>query len=333
MNTKTLPFISLFIVATLVLMPLISAIPGVGGGSIGGGLPGTGSGAVGGGAPGTPGGSVGGGMPGIPGGSIGGGSGSSGSTSPGGIGTGGIPIIPGTPPSIPGIPPGPTPTPPGQLPIPVPVPGNVDAVWNNLPDVKVKQGAPDGTVIQTNVFSQCTDADDSQLVFGIGKDPRHFDVAYVHDDVILFNLDNNFVGTEKVTLTCNGVPESFKVSVLSIGVGPHKGTPQDALDNDAYNVHLSSIRLSDFPTGVVPVYVTFKNDGRKELENLKLTVSISDLNIKKTEGPMDIRAGKKDTFTLLLELPEDVQPGLYPVRITVDASHTHRVMYRDILIE
>src|SRR3990172_1132954 len=48
------------------------------------------------------------------------------------------------------------PTPPGGD---TGFPPEADAIWQNLPDVTIFKGSRDGTIIQTDVFSKCTDPD------------------------------------------------------------------------------------------------------------------------------------------------------------------------------
>ncbi|MCX6709100.1 MAG: hypothetical protein NTW67_05650, partial [Candidatus Woesearchaeota archaeon] len=39
-------------------------------------------------------------------------------------------------------------------------PTNVDAVWQQLSDITILQGSASGTIIQNNIFAKCSDADD-----------------------------------------------------------------------------------------------------------------------------------------------------------------------------
>lgn len=101
-----------------------------------------------------------------------------------------------------------------------------------------------------------------------------------------------------------------------------------------FGIHVSTIRISDafeqYAGSQVPVYITFENDGNKKLENVKANVVIQDLGVRDSIGPFDLKTGDERSEMLLVSLDESVQPGLYPVRITLYSEETSRVIYREI---
>ncbi len=240
--------------------------------------------------------------------------------------------------SGPGFSPGPDGFPPGgNLPGgPGGFPPNVGAIWQSLADVTIFQGTPSGTIIQHDVTSKCHDPDDSTLVFGIASSSSNYEVRYVNNDLRIFNLKPTFVGTETITLTCNNVPESFFLHVITQPSLPTGEVPEE---NDVVSVHIGAIHIPnayDANAGdIVPVIITFKNDGDKKLENLDAAVVILSLGVRASVGPMDVAVGKTVTRTLYIELPPDTAPGTYDdVEITMDStfgsSSLHRVVHRDI---
>ncbi len=345
--TKTLPFVSLILIATMITAPFIFAFDGGGpggfgsvfdGGGAGGtgiGFDGSGSGGFGVGFDGGSSGGLGvgfdgggsagtgvgfdGGSPGSSTGSTGGiPGGSTGST--GGSFDGGSPGFPGG--DIPG---GPTPGPgPG-------FPPEADAVWEDLADVTIRQGSPSGTLIQENVFGKCSDPDSEELFFEIASTSANYELFFFSDDIRIFDLDPAFIGTEEVAVTCNGVPESFLLHVVAPGIPTP--TPSDE-DDDGLSVHIGAIIIPnayDAAAGdTIPVTISFKNNGDEKLENLKAAVAIQDLNVRASVGPLDLSVGKRISKTVYIELPEDAQPGLYYARITIDAGSLHRVKHRDV---
>jgi len=347
--TKTLPFISMILIATMISAPFIFAFDGGGFGGFGSGIDGSGSGGFGsafdgsgsggfgvgfdgGGVGGTGVGFDGGGAGGTGIGFDGGGAGSSSSTgTPGGSfdsGTGGsfdgggIGGFPGG--DFPG---GPSPGGPG-------FPREADAVWEDLADVTILKGSPSGTIIQEAVFSKCSDPDDYTLTFEVVSSSTHYELAFVDDDLRIFDLEPEFVGTEEVTLTCNGVPESFLLHVVESGSPtPKPGSGNDA--DDEISVYIGAIIIPnayDAAAGdLVPVIISFKNNGDKKLENLKVAVAIPSLGVRASVGPMDLNVGKRVSKTVYIELPEDTQPGLYEdVRITMDSGSLHRAKHRTV---
>jgi hypothetical protein len=210
-------------------------------------------------------------------------------------------------------------------------PSEHDAVWQDLSDVTIAQGSPSGTIVQENVFSKCSDPDSDTLLFAITSTSTHYNLFFLSDDIRIFGLDQAFTGTEQVVVTCNGVPESFLLHV----VAPRSPTtPGNDDESDEISVHIGAIIIPnayDAMAGdVVPVTISFKNNGDKKLENLKAAVAIQDLNVRASIGPMDLSVGKRVSKTVYIELPQDAQPGLYYARITIDSGSLHRVKHRDV---
>jgi hypothetical protein len=349
-TTKTLPFVSLILIATMIGAPFIFAIEGgsfggfdgsgFSGGSFGGtDTSGFSGGSFGGTDPsGFSGGSFGGFDPsGFSGGSYGGSdsgafsggstTGSTGSSGPGSIdggSTGGS--FDGGSSGFPGdFPGGPTPGPgPG-------FPSEHDAVWQDLSDVTILRGSPSGTLIQEDVFSKCSDPDSEELFFEIASTSAHYELFFFSDDIRIFDLDPGFTGSEEVVVTCNGVPESFILNVVAPGTPAP--TPEDD-EGDGLSVHIGAIIIPnayDAMAGdTIPVTISFKNNGDEELENLKAAVAIPDLGVRASVGPLDLKVGKRISKTVYIELPEDAQAGLYYARITIDSGSLHRVKHRDV---
>ncbi len=331
-TAKTLPFISMLLIASMFLAPLIFAFDGGSfggfdsgagfGGSFGGYDSGAGfGGSFGGYDSGAPfGGSDGGSDAGAP---FGGSGSGSGGSFDGGTG-GSFDNPPGFDPAP--FPPG-GPTPPGDAPFP----DNAAAIWQDLSDVTILQASSSGTLIQENVFEKCADPDDDLLYFGIASTSPNFELFYTFDDLRIFGLDSLFIGTETVTLTCNGVPESFLLHIVPKTPGPKDGDDGDG-EGDDISVHIGTIRITNADDAVagdlVPVIISFKNNGDKKLENLKATVIIQELGVRASIGPLDVAVGKTVSRTIYADLPEDVQPGEYDVGIFVNSGSLHRVKYR-----
>ncbi|MEM3154009.1 MAG: NEW3 domain-containing protein [Candidatus Woesearchaeota archaeon] len=345
--SKTLPFVSLIVIAALIAAPLIVAFEG---GSFGG-FDGSGfsGGSFGGTDPGSfSGGSFGGVDPsGFSGGSFGGvdpsafSGGTSAGTDPSAF-SGGTPAGTGIPgsfgdstgssfdggfPGFPGggIPGGPTPGPgPG-------FPSEHDAVWEDLSDVTILRGSPSGTLVQENVFDKCSDPDSDELVFAIASSSPHYNLFFIADDIRIFDLNPGFTGTEEVIVTCNGVPESFLLHVVERGAPAPSQSDED--DGDGLSIHIGAIIIPNaydaLAGDVVPVTISFKNNGDEKLENLEAAVAIPDLGVRASVGPIeDVSVGKRISKTIYVDLPEDTQPGEYPVRITIDSGSLHRVKHR-----
>ena len=206
---------------------------------------------------------------------------------------------------------------------------NDQAVWNQLRDKVIKQGSPDDTVVYKDLALQCTDPDDP-VVMSVISAHDNYDLAFLGFNLVIRNLDPAYTGVEEVKLTCNGAANSFKLHVV-----PEEYFEEDEEEDSAkLKIFISSIRIPEaydlMPGEVFPVRISFKNDGNKQLENVKAVIVVQELGIRTSIGPMDIPAGRKISRTLLVELPQDIQPGTYPVRITIQNNEIKRVVYREI---
>lgn len=76
--------------------------------------------------------------------------------------------------------------------------------------------------------------------------------------------------------------------------------------------------------------VTLLNDGKKDLEDLKITTLIYDLGLRKSTTTFDLDRNDKVYKQLLLEIPADVEPGEYELRIVASNGEVTRVVHRFI---
>ena len=79
--------------------------------------------------------------------------------------------------------------------------------------------------------------------------------------------------------------------------------------------------------------ITLSNIGDKDLEDATITVVVPELGIWKKIGPLDLDKGDKETREVILDMPDDVEPGEYMARIVVSNSKVRRVVHRPIIIE
>ncbi len=113
-------------------------------------------------------------------------------------------------------------------------------------------------------------------------------------------------------------------------------TDEETNNNPRNNIKLDDISLaSDVVEAgdVLEAFVNIENIGQSRLEGISLTIVIPDLGLVATSTAEDIRTGDADEFSVALDIPEDVPPGVYDVRIIVSNDEMKRVKHRDIVIE
>lgn len=118
------------------------------------------------------------------------------------------------------------------------------------------------------------------------------------------------------------------------GPQPQPTSKPKAGTSDSLHIFINQIILHDafeqLPGDQIPMLVTFENDGTKNLENTKVIITIPDLAVRAAVGPFDLHVGSQLTKVLILELPEWVQPGTYPVRFQVYNENRERIVHREI---
>lgn len=206
------------------------------------------------------------------------------------------------------------------------------AVWNDLPDITIRQGSPDNTIIQQNVYAQCSDADSETLTFAVESSHANYDLGFSSNNLVIINLNSRYVGAETVTLSCNGVQESFALTVLPFN---YDSKTVEEEDDEVISVHVGRIGYMDQHSagGQMAISISFENNGDESLEHASVKVAIPELGIRSPRmGPFELSTNKKVSKTLVVDLPKDVRPGWYMMRFNIDDNGLHRVIHRDFEI-
>ncbi|MEE9525439.1 MAG: PKD domain-containing protein, partial [Candidatus Woesearchaeota archaeon] len=75
-----------------------------------------------------------------------------------------------------------------------------------------------------------------------------------------------------------------------------------------------------------------ENIGDEDLEDFKVTAVVQELAIRAVVGPFDLDDGDEESKHLYLEIPGNVSPGNYDIRITYSNDNARRVIYREFTI-
>jgi len=86
------------------------------------------------------------------------------------------------------------------------------AVWNPLSNQDIDEDSPDGTLVYPDLLNQCSDVDNTTNM-QITSIHSHYDLVFNALDLIINNLETDWFGTETVDLDCNGVSNSFGLTV------------------------------------------------------------------------------------------------------------------------
>ena len=84
--------------------------------------------------------------------------------------------------------------------------------------------------------------------------------------------------------------------------------------------------------GMFFIHVNVKNDGTKNLEDLKARVYFYELGVLLQSSPFDLNNGDTDGKFISWNAPERVKPGDYLARITVSNDDVRKVRHRYIAL-
>ena len=178
---------------------------------------------------------------------------------------------------------------------------------------------------------------------------------YVNDDDLNSELSWNVVSTENVkvaidsrthvaTITTRNDEWDGQENVAFIVTDTDGLTDSDncmvtvlsRLDERAEKNELTISRIltSDIVgDNILQLNIRLDNTGNQDLKNIVISAMVLEFDSYDTEGPFDLKDGKQATKSLILVLPEDVEPGYYYVRVSVNSNNVRRIVYREVIIE
>ncbi len=92
---------------------------------------------------------------------------------------------------------------------------DIPAKWRNLHSVAIPRGSLDNTIIYQNIYNYCVDEDDLELITVDSNHQSYNLEINSNNDLVIKDLDHTYMGTEIVTLECNGIPGRFALIVKS----------------------------------------------------------------------------------------------------------------------
>jgi len=92
---------------------------------------------------------------------------------------------------------------------------DIPAKWRNLHNVAIPRSSLDNTIIYQNIYNYCVDEDDLELITVASNHESYNLEINSNNDLVIKDLDHTYMGTEIVTLECNGIPGRFALIVKS----------------------------------------------------------------------------------------------------------------------
>ena len=102
-----------------------------------------------------------------------------------------------------------------------------------------------------------------------------------------------------------------------------------ALEAENSNLHVSQVRSYEMDEDeVYACSVNLENFLDEDMEDMRVTIYIPDLDIRESTRRFDIDSGDELTKRIILALPEGVEPGEYLARVTISNDELRRVKHR-----
>ncbi|MBI4150186.1 thrombospondin type 3 repeat-containing protein [Candidatus Woesearchaeota archaeon] len=138
-------------------------------------------------------------------------------------------------------------------------------------------------------------------------------------------------GTYTVTLTVTDEDGDYDTAFIDITVGEEEERGDELIIRRIVLTSLAGMETA-YPGSDVVMRLTLENNGHRELENVRVSVAIPDLAVRRYEGPFDLSIGEVDTAVVRLEVPEYAEPGEYDVHISAGNNDITRFRNRVIWI-
>jgi len=86
------------------------------------------------------------------------------------------------------------------------------------------------------------------------------------------------------------------------------------------------------PGDSIIILATLENKGDINLEDIRLTFTIPELDMRRRIGPFDLKKNQETTNLIMLDIPYWAEPGYYNIRATASNGNARKVKYREIVI-
>ncbi len=135
-----------------------------------------------------------------------------------------------------------------------------------------------------------------------------------------------------------GLFEEKKVPVRVVRRDSPAPQPAPSDDEPSTGLFVSSIRISTNSLNAgdeLNAFITVKNSGEKDLEDVKVAMVIQDLSARGAAGPFDLKKGRTMTIPVRIFIDSDavISQNVYDARFTISNGDARRVVYREIDVE
>lgn len=131
--------------------------------------------------------------------------------------------------------------------------------------------------------------------------------------------------------------EDLVITVININnITIVKNLDQYAFKRANTPVHkakLDRIAFSQSSDNKIRGFIHIENDGDLDLKDTKVTISIPELNLRRSNLIRGLEKGDEKAKSLEIDVPQDTKPGMYMARITIHSDDYRRVKHMPVMIE
>jgi hypothetical protein len=205
---------------------------------------------------------------------------------------------------------------------------NGNPVIDDVPDVELKIG--ESVTFDLDDYVNDPDDLDSELTWNVDAENVNVEIDSWSHEATFTTRDDEWYGQETVIFTVTD-PNGLSASDVCIVTVLDDEYPEP----EKNKLTISRIIMNDIVNSneLLQLNVRLYNSGNQDLKNVRVDAVILDLeDVYDTAGPFEIEEDDTITKSLFLTLPDDVEPGYYYVRVSVDSNEVRRVIYREVII-
>ena len=162
----------------------------------------------------------------------------------------------------------------------------------------------------------------------------------VDEDQLTFTLVEGPVGMTLQEGLAEWVPDEkgdFAVVIrVSDGMFSVEQRYTISVRDAAREVEFSLVRVSPevlAPGEALSLTMTLQNNGAARVRDARLSVVSQDLGIRRSTGEFSVGAGQSVSKSLVVELPDEVLPGEYLLKIAIEGDKVRETIYRQVIVQ
>lgn len=216
-----------------------------------------------------------------------------------------------------------------------------DDVWEIVPEILGLNElvTPVTQILIINLENHEKDLNEGDvLTWEVTPDADSTSIFSTDFDNKILTITPHKIGDAYITLKLTdstGLSDTKRTHVRIIHPDYDESDDSDAAEKTGTGIFVSSIRINGDSLAndnMIEAFVTIRNSGTEDLDNVNIVMVIQDLAARGTVGGFDLDDGEKVTKRIWLEIDDDAEmtEGTYYTRFTINSDKERRVVHREI---